>query len=318
VAPGTYNEVINTTKDGTASAPIRFVSDVKGGAVIKPSGTSGAIWTNAGDYVTIEGFEIDGSASPAARVGITAHGNQVYVKYNEVHHIAQSGFDDSKGGAGINLTGSYYNEVGQHVIGNVVHHIATPDSTRVHGIYHHSTGTIANNVVYAVEGVGIVLWHDAKDLLIANNTSFNNRVGISVGSGDWYQGRAPADNVRVINNLVYDNQGVGIDEHGLTGTNNVYQNNLVYGNGTAWGLQNGNSHSGTISADPMFVNYRADGGGDYGLRAGSPAIDKGTSAYSAPTADADGYLRAGAPDIGAYEWKSVSIDLEAAEGSTEQ
>ena len=75
VAPGTYSVAapslssagIRTTRSGTASARIRFQSDVKWGAKIVFSGT-GMGWNSKGAYVDIEGFDITGSG----RIGILA------------------------------------------------------------------------------------------------------------------------------------------------------------------------------------------------------------------------------------------------------
>jgi hypothetical protein len=63
---------------------------------------------------------------------------------------------------------------------------------------------------------------------------------------------------------------------------------------------------GTLRVDPLFVNYRPDGGGDYHLTSGSPAINAGTS-QGAPADDLDGGSRpvGGAYDIGPYEFGSV-------------
>jgi parallel beta-helix repeat protein len=255
--------------------PIRYVSEPRGAAVIRPSGATDTIWLDRGDHVTIEGFNIDGSNSPDVRIGILVAGSHVYVKANEVHHIVLNGANDSRGGAGVVLGGGYYGKIDQNAIGNDVHDVGTATSDRLHGIYHQSTGSIVNNVVHSNPGsIGIVLWHDANNITIANNTVVDNSVGISVGSGDWYHGPVPADNVTVINNLVYGNQTAGIQEHGLTGFNNVYRNNLVYGNGTNWWLQNDIADKGTITADPQFVDYRS---ADYRLRPTSPAIGGGTA-----------------------------------------
>jgi hypothetical protein len=83
-------------------------------------------------------------------------------------------------------------------------------------------------------------------------------------------------------------------------------NNLTYGNASDILLQNGNTASGTIYADPQFVNYQANGTGDYHLKSTSPAINKGNS-IGAPNTDFDGGFR---PintyyDIGAYEYGST-------------
>ena len=84
VASGTYAETITSSKDGTASAPIRYVSDVDGGAKIKPSGATTAIWRDSGDYVTIQGFDIDGTNSPNVRMGIQMQGGHITVKENQL------------------------------------------------------------------------------------------------------------------------------------------------------------------------------------------------------------------------------------------
>ena len=74
------------------------------------------------------------------------------------------------------------------------------------------------------------------------------------------------------NNIVYDNTKYGIVEQGKVGRNNRYINNLVYSSGT--NVLVAGKVTGTISADPLFVNYRADGKGDYRLLDTSPAIRK--------------------------------------------
>ena len=62
-----------------------------------------------------------------------------------------------------------------------------------------------------------------------------------------------------------------------------------------------------ISVDPSlgttFVNWQADGSGDYHEKAGSPTIDNGSNVGTPPTHDFDGNPRPqGARyDIGAYE-----------------
>jgi hypothetical protein len=101
-----------------------------------------------------------------------------------------------------------------------------------------------------------------------------------------------------------NNRTYGI--HGTSGVvcgGNQYKNNVLYGNGTAATLVNSSDIvSGNITTNPLFVNYQANGSGDYHVQSTSPAIDKGLSA-SAPTTDLDGKVRpqGAAFDIGAYE-----------------
>jgi hypothetical protein len=103
----------------------------------------------------------------------------------------------------------------------------------------------------------------------------------------------------VANNIVVNNQ-VGIDEMGTMGSGNSYQDNLVYNNGRNLILSTATA-TGTVTADPLFVNFQLNGSGDYHLQAGSPAIDRGTPT-NAPATDFDGKTRTAVPDIGAYEY----------------
>jgi hypothetical protein len=61
--------------------------------------------------------------------------------------------------------------------------------------------------------------------------------------------------------------------------------------------------SGSISSDPLFKNYLANGAGNYQLYSSSPAIDRGTST-KAPAIDFAGVARprGAAVDVGAYEY----------------
>jgi hypothetical protein len=131
------------------------------------------------------------------------------------------------------------------------------------------------------------LWHDATNVIIANNTVANSGIGIIVGGGDFYHCSAGADYTHVVNNIVYDNR-YGISEQGKTGTHNTYRNNLVYQNTNYnFSLRNGLVASGTVSADPQFVSYTRTGTPDLHLRSTSPAKGAGTTTY-APAYDIEG------------------------------
>jgi hypothetical protein len=300
VAPGQYNSAVVTRTSGTATARIRFVSDVPWGAHIRTTGSQ-VSWTNNGDDVDIQGFDITGDG----RIGILSNGSYVRIVGNHVHDIPAVN-TGRNGGAGIN-TGDYaaHDDV---VLGNMVERIGAytnPNAAHdVHGIYvSNARDVVQNNIVANVQSYGIHCWHAATDGTIANNLVFGaNAGGIIVGQGDNGSTPQGADNFVVTNNIVVHNQGYGILEEGLTGTHNRYLNNLVSGNRSgAFALQNGNEDQATVVADPGFVNYRSDGTGDYHLAPGSPCIDAGTS-QGAPAQD-----YAGAPrpqgaglDIGPY------------------
>jgi parallel beta-helix repeat protein len=205
-----------------------------------------------------------------------------------------------------------YGSTNGDMIGNVVHDIGKPGGCNgVQGLYSSNTGgKIMNNVVYRVSSFGIHLWHAASGTTIANNTVFANGSsgmggGIVIGVGDS-PGGVLLNNVKVINNIVYNNPRSGIAQYcysGATciGTGNSVANNLVYGSSTNVGMLKG-SATGTISGDPKFVSYNPTATGDYRLQSASPAVNKGIAA-DAPTTDILGVARpkGGAFDLGAYE-----------------
>ena len=315
VAPGTYSGAITTQTSGTATARIRFLSDTQWGAIIRAASVN-VIWTNQGDYVDIEGFDIAGNDG-ATCYGIINYASYVRIVGNNIHDLSHDTTACVYGSAIDN-----HNNAGGHdddVIGNVVHDIGdiTIAYQYHHGIYHANLrGHIWNNVVYRCEGWGIHTWHAANQVTISNNTVFNNNYGgILIGDGDDYSpflGPVVNDYTIVSNNIVYSNglnaaaSGYGIEEYGLTGTHNQYLNNLVYQNGPAdWNLQNGNTAVGSIKANPQFVNYQANGSGDYHLQSTSPAIGAGTS-VGAPSIDVTGASRpTSSPDLGMYQSNST-------------
>jgi len=307
VAPGTYAGV-TTSSSGTATARIRFISDVKWGAKIRTTGVS-YMWYNTANYVDIMGFDISGDGM----IGILNMGSFVRIIGNHIHNIPAA--CTSNAGAGID--NGNYSASDDDVIGNVVHDIGATLSVKcgtVQGIYHANLrGHIMNNMVYRVWAYGISLWHAAKSVVIANNLVFQvGEAGIEVGAGDA-PGGVTASGMLVVNNMVLNNpastwgHGQAIEEVGLTGTDNQYINNLIWNNALGIQLQNGVVAIGTINADPLLVNYQPDGSGDYHLQSGSRAINSGTSS-GAPTLDLDGAPRPFGTgfDIGVYEFGSTA------------
>jgi parallel beta-helix repeat protein len=282
VLPGSYVSPgeIKTKASGTASARITFISETQWGAIlISTEKGNSAVWNNIGNYIDIMGFDVTGSGS----LGIYNRGSHVRIIGNYIHDIPARGCGEN-GGAGVNNGDPSAQD--DDVIGNVVNNVGDYQNPcqRVHGIYYSNLGGHAlENVVYRNQGWGIHAWHAASRTVIANNSVFNNGYGgILIGAGDD-PGRRPNDHTVVANNIVYRNGlnpkagGYGIEEFGKTGTHNLYLNNLVHQNGPAnWHLQNGNKPSGSVDADPRFVNYTGDSTGDYHLQSTSPGLRKGT------------------------------------------
>jgi parallel beta-helix repeat protein len=296
VQPGTYTENhLTLSNSGTSTARIRFVSDQKWGAKIR-STASYTVLHLTGSWVDIMGFDLAGDSGSC--VGMADSGSNNRIIGNHVHNIpAPSSVCGSNGGAGID--DDNYNAANDDVIGNFVHDIGSWPTldARVHGIYHSNAyGHIWNNVVFHCAGFGLHFYHAPAAITVANNTVFNNVYG-----GIYVNG---ASNMLVTNNIVVHNTDWGIIEYGTQGTNNRYLDNLVYANGSGnislWSVS---TQSGTVIADPQFVNYTGGADGNYSIQSTSPGRDHGTSS-GAPGSDFTGGPRPinSIWDIGGYEY----------------
>jgi hypothetical protein len=305
VAPGTYAGGIKTTASGSSSARIYWLSTTKYGARIVPpaSSVNNSAWDNRGNYVSIIGFDVDGTVSQSGTKwlhGIYTGGSYDQIIENRVHHIAKSVPCNGAGGSAIGVD-SYYRGIKGDVIGNLVYDIGPVGCKYIQGIYVSTSGSIKNNVVYRVSEAAIHLWHDATNVIITNNTVTASNTGIIVGSGDTYFLTGANDYSAVYNNIVYDNK-YGISEQGKTGTHNTYRNNLVYKNTYNWTLKNGLTHTGTVSSEPYFTSYSRTGTSNFKPSLSSPAIGRGTATNAHPT-DFAGRPRNATTgyDIGAYQ-----------------
>ena len=303
VAPGSYTETVNATVSGTSSARIRFVSDTKHGAILKPASGAYTMWNQRGGYTDIEGFQINGAGSSSVRIGIAMTGGNSSVRNSWIHDVATTSGCDNRGGGGIvtdQSRGKTYSNY--QILNNRIHKVGG-GCGYIQGIYHNSSGTIMNNVVSATSQ-GINLGHDDNNTLIMNNTLFGNSgYGVRYGGcKEAYNNGCPTRGIKVHNNIIYANGG------GIQGpitsedVGNSVANNLVYANRTNFDLASPSSKTktGLISADPKFVQYLAGGDGDYHLQPTSPVISKGMTT-NAPITDFDGKARGANIDFGAYE-----------------
>lgn len=337
VLPGEYNESVALDNGGVTAKRVQFVSDIQWGAKVTGDGSGNpAIQIRKADYVDIAGFEV---TNVNGYSGIESLASYSRIVGNLVHDVSggcKLG-QFSLGGAGINLATPGHDV---DVIGNVIHDVGdylNPHGCEgTHGIYVENAPSpdvggystrVSNNIIYRNESDGITSWHCATHMVIANNDSFENgNAGILVGAND----SGCINDYSVINNNILVHNGWhdyctysdpvlcpagshsgkgGIYETGVTGPNNRYDNNLSYENlyngaqNDSIHLQTGTELNAITGIASLFVNYQADGTGNYHLQASSPAVNAGTSMEAAPY-DFDNYPRpyGAAYDIGAYEW----------------
>jgi hypothetical protein len=304
VASGTYTGDLKTSHAGTATQRITWISTTPLGAHIVGNGSNLQVWQSLGDYQTIQVFDITGAATDYQGINFqSAHGRAIG---NKVHDLPGTACP-ANGGQGIGDAGGIgggFND--NQAIGNLIYNIGPSGCNVIHGIYWSNPADVAeDNIIGNVSGQCITSYHAATQLVISNNTMFNcGHHGILLGNNV-----NSLNNTTVNNNIVYSIQsGVGIDCFGGLGSNIRVANNDLFNSGGLAGAQLANcAVSGTLTSDPQFVTYQANGTGDYHLRAGSPAIGTGTATCASgglspcvPATDFASAAMSTPPPIGAY------------------
>src|SRR5438445_50770 len=305
-APGNYTWSYSgnrTTKGGTATGYLTFISDTKWGA--KVTGTDCDPIQSNGPYVQIINFDV---TDQTCVQGITANGSFSRIIGNRVHDMP-----GTQATAAIVGDCCSYSSTGIQIIGNVVDNVAPwGQGNTTHGIYIASAyGVVEDNIVTRAASACIQSYHGATHLIVSNNTVANcGRYGIQISADPTVMVN---DYTTVDNNIVVNGGQYGIHEGSSLGSHNVYYNNIFYNNpnGNVWSdVQVGNVTLTSAQFSALFVNYTGDITGDYHLRSGAVAIDAGTTACAAtvtvcvPGLDILGILRpqGAAYDIAAYEW----------------
>lgn len=308
VLAGVYKETVNTTRHGTSSARIRFVSSPRWAAKLAPvkGAVGGVFWRSQGDYNDIEGFTFDGKLggdfAGTLNAAIMSHGKYTRLMYNNIriYRACSSALYYSRG-MGID-TNNYTTNIGTEIFGNVI------QSSRVTGcslkpkeiddiLYGETAGygiygatpsmKIYNNVVFNFR-IGIHLWHYPTNSTVSHNLVFNNGnsdaltggAGMVFGCGD--KPNLQCKNITISNNILMYNKGsFGIREYGnnAIGSNRIL-NNLVYGSPSGAvpisTVDKPVVSANQIGVNPKLVNYQANGTGDYRLTSTSPAMNKCT------------------------------------------
>lgn len=345
VKNGTYREQVLLKRSGTQSNPIIFRSEEKWGAKIQGDTTS---WRGLGfyvqaDHIIISNFEITGGGTGVQMNGPTSTMDNlqgpknIQIIGNHIHNIGRicpnelNPIPGHIARVGIYAGNSQNISIQNNVIHDIGHlRVGQNGCTQAewsgienldHGIYvKQSKGiVITNNVVYRnLVGWG-VHFHGGvsdfvEDALIANNTFAEanpSRQGFVILSIN-------VKNVRVVNNLFYKPNKVGVDLYSnRTYQNTVLENNLIDG-GTTYQWRSG-AVSGLTSRN-NFENVSAGlknpNGLDFSLNSNSQAINNGVtlsevkcSIDAVPRPQGAGY------DIGAYEFGGTSNPSQCGSGT---
>ncbi|MCU1226145.1 MAG: hypothetical protein JWQ42_4238 [Edaphobacter sp.] len=292
---------------GTSGHPVTYVAQHKWQAKLVGHGSGDGTTAIglAGGYTIIQDFDITGSDANGINLttnGTAASYNQVVDNY--IHDMVtpcngNSGAGVTAGSGGNNYAGVGHESVLGNLIVNLVAAGGCPGGHQASGVAMMLPyGVVANNIVINC-GDAIEAWHAATNTIFFGNVVLNSGRGLSLGAGDAPGGVIDNNSV-VQNNIIVNGSGPAIIETGGTGTNNIYKDNLVYGGNTSIQLSNGLQATGTVNADPQFVNNTGTAFGDYSLQASSPAHGTGLALAGIAT-DFLGNPRpqSGATDIGA-------------------
>ncbi len=262
--PGaTFAERLRGNTSGRPGAPITMTSGPGPGRatllgeIFIPDGTADINYQN---------LKINGRT--AFRVNPSVNGDRIGFFNNEItdEHTGIC-FHLGKPGAGV--------AEGIVIDGNRIHGCGRLPATGFdHGIYLNSTRNvrITNNYIYDNADYGIHLYPNAQGSFIANNVIDGNGRGVTFSG----EGSTASSNNVVVNNIISNSKNTtNLESYwgGPVGSGNRAEGNCLW-NGARGniGTQRGFTVSGSVVADPMFVNRAA---GNFALRSGSRCSGKG-------------------------------------------
>lgn len=167
-------------------------------------------------------------------------------------------------------------------------------NTQINKAPYNGKTKVENNIVYGNGGAGIQVF-SSRNVDVVNNTSYCNSRNLDYG--EIYANSS--DFVNIVNNICVAAGNKPVNQN-WNNTKLYYDYNVLY-NGS---IAVKGDHD--IVADPYFSDAA---GGNFFLKANSPAIDSGTS-YLAPAEDYRHLTRpqAGVIDRGAYEIKNLLLN----------
>ena len=277
VLDGIYRGDVTLNSSGTAEHHIIYRAQNKWKAKLVGTGKGDgtAVVRLGGGYTIIQDFDVTGSDANGiilAYTGTAAIFNKAIGNY--VHDLITS-CDSNSGtaietGSGDNYTGIAHNDMIGNVITNITPYKGCPGGHQASGLFAETPYSMITNNIVINAGYAIQTWHAASNITIYGNTLLNNLRSITVGAGDSPYG-VTNDYSLVQNNIIYNSAHTAIAESGKTGPHNRYIDNLIFRGDTSIRLNNGLRATGTINADPIFVNNTGTVAGNYRIQANSPA-----------------------------------------------
>jgi parallel beta-helix repeat protein len=232
VGPGTYNEQVTSSTNGTAGHWITFLSTTPQGAhVAQPTATPGSPGNTVreflihGNYTEVNGFEVSGGDE-----GIYADGTFKCAMNNLVHNT---------GGDGIAMNCSDYSAI----YGNTIHDCGKFATYCGSGISLYEAiasdtqagfhNWVSHNISYDNNNIGVTGCHDGNGIIFDDWNNTQN------GCAKNQPAYTP-DGV-VEENLAYGNGGVGIKPY--------QSSNIVFRNNTAFENQAGGANGPSVPAE---------------------------------------------------------------------
>jgi parallel beta-helix repeat protein len=249
VGPGVYAGGFAVTADN-----VTLISTVPGGARIVDQGQSA--WDSSAVYLkgngqSLVGFDVSGAGPSAWSAPLITTGSNNTFALNTVHDVlttaAAMAADGGHGGAAI-VAAADLGGTNVRIIGNTIANVVPSGqrSSLVHGIYPTMSGTVADNVISNVGGVGIHMYHSPSGITVTNNTVTGARDGGILFGSD--SGTAGASTITVKDNVVTGSP-TGVSTYGAVGDGNVVTNNVLVGNGAPTSLS-GVTATGTLTSMP--------------------------------------------------------------------
>jgi hypothetical protein len=272
-----------------------------------------------GNYCTVTGCTITNCNYMCSECACVTLGSAGDDGINTLHHTISHNTLAYSGRALITVTNAFYFDISYNDISYACYGHEVVDNGGIYAINTNGHyGSIAYNLIHDIRGDAIYLDRDCSNFNLHHNVTYH--VNSTDGGGSNHRGihlNGPVSTGHhVYNNTLVANEialGTLSGGTGLEGT--LSRNNICTGAGDF--ASYGGTASNNLDSSSYTSIYNNYAGGDYTLKAGSPAIDAGTPVGF--TTDARGMPIHGAPDIGAFEYVSepatFTLTIAAAHGS---